>query len=87
MKNITFKSILSSKIKSGLLSVLNKEKASILAMLERKHNWGLNTLFHKDLVKDMEATVEIPILAFNKRSTKIKLQNANANNPKNILAY
>lgn len=84
---ITFRSILSSKIKSGLLSVLNKEKASMLAMLERKHNWGLNNLFHKDLVKDMEATVEIPILAFNKHSTKIKFQNANANIPKNVLAY
>ena len=59
----------------------------MLAMLERKHNWGLNNLFHKDLVKDMEANVEIPILAFNKHSTKIKLQNANAYNTKNVLAY
>lgn len=84
---ITFRNIVSSKTKSGLLSVLNNEKASMLAMLERKHNWGLNNLFHKDLVKDMEANVKIPILAFNKHSTKIKLQNANADNTKNVLAY
>jgi nucleotide-binding universal stress UspA family protein len=84
---ITFRSILSSEIKSGLISVLNNEKASMLAMLERKHNWGLNNFFHKDLVKDMEATVEIPILAFNKNSNKIKLQNANAIVSKKVLAY
>ena len=84
---ITFKSIVSSKIKSGLLSILNNEKASMLAMLERKHDWGLNNLFHKDLVKDMEATVEIPILAFNKHSAKKKLQNANVNTSNNVLVY
>jgi nucleotide-binding universal stress UspA family protein len=84
---ITFRSILSSEIKSGLISVLNNEKASMLAMLERKHNWGLNNFFHKDLVKDMEATVEIPILAFNKNSNKTKLQNANAIVSKQVLAY
>ncbi|GAA4941172.1 hypothetical protein GCM10023314_12680 [Algibacter agarivorans] len=84
---ITFRSILSSKIKLGLLSVLNNGKASMLAMLERKHGWSFSNVFHKDLVKDMEASVEIPILAFNKHSTKIKLQNTNVNNSKNKLAY
>ncbi|MEW4922651.1 universal stress protein [Algibacter sp. 2305UL17-15] len=84
---ITFRSIVSSEIKSGLLSVLNNEKASMLAMLERKHNWGLHNLFHKDLIKDMEAAIEIPILAFNKRSIKIELQNAKTYNTKNLLVF
>lgn len=72
---ITFKTIVSGKIKSGLLSVLNNEKASMLAMLERKHNWRLNNLFHKDLVKAMEATVTIPLLVFGKKNTNLKKVN------------
>jgi nucleotide-binding universal stress UspA family protein len=84
---ITFKTIASTNIKSGLLSVLNNEKASMLVMLERKHDWNLSNIIRKDIVKSMEATVEMPLLAFNKHSTKIKLQNANANNSKNELAY
>lgn len=84
---ITFRNIASTKIKSGLLSVLNNEKASMLAMLERKHDLSLNNLFHKDLVKDMEGSVKVPLLAFNKNSTKIKLQNANAASTKNVLAF
>ena len=69
---ITFRSILSSKIKTGLLSVLNNEKASMLAMLEREHDWEFNNLFHKGLVKDMEATVSIPLLVFRKKKNKFK---------------
>ena len=71
---ITFRTIASTKIKSGLLSVLNGEKASMLAMLERNQSWSFTSLFHKDLVKDMEATINIPILAFNKRTTDIELE-------------
>ncbi|MFD2724655.1 universal stress protein [Hyunsoonleella rubra] len=77
---ITFRNIASENIKSGLLSVLNNEKASLLAMLERKHEWSFSNIFHKDLVKDMEMSLKIPLLAYNKNSTK--LQNANA--PYNI---
>ena len=71
---ITFRTIASTKIKSGLLSVLNGEKPSMLAMLERNQGWSFASLFHKDLVKDMEATINIPILAFNKRTTDIALE-------------
>ena len=73
---ITFKTIASTNIKSGLLSVLNNEKASMLVMLERKHDWNLSNMFHKDLVKEIEISLKIPLLVFNNRFTK--LQNVNA---------
>ena len=69
---IIFKTIASSKVKSGLLKVLKKEQATMLAMLERKHNIGFNIFSRKDLVKDMGTTVSIPLLAFTKHSTKFK---------------
>ncbi|ULC57860.1 universal stress protein [Flaviramulus sp. BrNp1-15] len=75
---ITFRTIASGKIKSGLMSVLKKENANMLAMLERKNYNVFDSLFHKDLVKELEASVKIPLLAFNKRSTK----NENFENPK-----
>lgn len=87
-KEITFRTIASTRIKSGLLSVLDIEKASMLAMLERKHDLNFSNLFHKDLVKDMEETLRIPLLAFNKHSSK--LQNANAKlkkKDKQLLAF
>lgn len=61
---IIFKIIASGKIKSGLLSVLKKENANLLVMLERKHNSYFNLFSDKDLVKKMEASVSIPILAY-----------------------
>lgn len=69
-EEITFKTVASTKIKSGLISVIDNEKANILAMLERKHEIRLDNIFHKDLVKEMEAHVNIPILAFSKSKTK-----------------
>ena len=75
---ITFRTIASDKIKSGLMSVLKKENANMLAMLERKNYNIFDSLFHKDLVKELEASVKVPLLAFNKRSTK----NENFKNPK-----
>ncbi|MFD1614094.1 universal stress protein [Gelatiniphilus marinus] len=74
---IGFKTIASSKIKQGLVNVLNNEKANMLAMLERNRNVKLTNLFYKDLIKDMGTTVAIPILAFNK-GAKIKFNTANA---------
>ncbi|MCL5128281.1 MULTISPECIES: universal stress protein [unclassified Algibacter] len=71
-KEITFKTMAATKIKSGLVSVLDNEKASMLAMLERKHSLSLDNLFHRDLVREMEEIVTIPILAFNKHNTKLK---------------
>ena len=84
-KEITFRTIASTKIKSGLLSVLNNEKASMLAMLERKHDWTLADLLHKDLVKDMELSLKIPLLAFNKHSTKLQSKNEAFKEDKEIL--
>lgn len=84
---IVFKTIASTSIKSGLLSVLNNEKASMLAMLERKHDWSFSNIFHKDLVKDMEVSLKIPLLAFNKHSTKTQGANAKCKNDKEILSW
>ncbi|WP_142786312.1 universal stress protein [Changchengzhania lutea] len=85
---ITFRTITSVKVKSGLLSVLKKEHATMLAMLamlERKHNSGFNLFSRKDLVKDIGATVSIPLLAFSKHSTKSKKANIPGN--KKIMEY
>ena len=71
-QNMTFKTIAANKIKKGLLSVIDNENASMLAMLERKHHLSIDNLFHKDLVKDMEDTIAVPILAFNKQRTIVK---------------
>ena len=70
--DITFKTIASTKIKSGILSVIDNEKASMLAMLERKHEFRLDNPFRKDLVKEIKTTVDIPVLAFSKRNSKTK---------------
>ncbi|SFZ92334.1 Nucleotide-binding universal stress protein, UspA family [Flaviramulus basaltis] len=61
---ITFKIIASGKIQSGLLSILKRENANLLVMLERKHNNFFNLLSDNDLVKKMETSVSIPILAY-----------------------
>ncbi|GAB1858488.1 hypothetical protein MHTCC0001_33260 [Flavobacteriaceae bacterium MHTCC 0001] len=63
---IVFRTIPSKSIKSGLLRVLDNEEANLLAILERKHEWSFSNIFHKDLVKDMEMSLTIPLLAFNK---------------------
>jgi nucleotide-binding universal stress UspA family protein len=68
-KDITFKTIASTKIKSGLLSVIDNEQANMIAMLERKHELSIHNLLRKDLVKEMEANVAIPLIAFNKKSS------------------
>lgn len=86
-KDITFKTIASTKIKSGLLSVLNNEKASMLAMLERKHDWSYQSFFRKDVVKEMQDHIAIPLLAFSNNGPKTKGQNVNTLNTKNELAF
>lgn len=67
---ISFRNVVSTKIKSGLLSIVNNEKVDMLAMLERKQSLRLKNIFHKDLVKNMETTLAIPILAFSKSAKK-----------------
>ncbi|MDO7135765.1 universal stress protein [Algibacter lectus] len=70
--DMTFKTIASDKIKSGIISVINSENASMLAMLERKHEFRLDNPFRKDLVKEIKTRVDIPVIAFSKRNTKTK---------------
>lgn len=69
---IVFRTIASGNVKTGIQSVLKNENANILAMSERKQDWHFNSFFHKDLVKAMEASVAIPLLAFSKKSTNLK---------------
>ncbi|CAH8282381.1 nucleotide-binding universal stress UspA family protein [Mariniflexile fucanivorans] len=82
---ITFRTIASGKIKSGLLAFLKKENANMLVMLERTNKNSFNGLFHKDLVKELEAVVTIPVLAFNKQSAKLKV--VKTTNVKNEVTY
>lgn len=82
---ITFRTIESGKIKSGLLGFLKKENANMLVMLERTNKNSFNSLFHKDLVKELEAVVTIPVLAFNKQSANLKM--VKTTNIKNELTY
>lgn len=84
---IVFKTIASTNIKSGLLSVLNNENANVLAMLERKHEWGFSNIFHKDLVKDIEVSLKIPLLAFSKYSTKLQNENTKSKNENGIISF
>ncbi|MBP0902948.1 universal stress protein [Mariniflexile gromovii] len=76
---IAFRAIASGKIKSGLLSFVKKENANMLGMLERTNSNSFNNLFHKDLVKELEAVVSIPVLAFNKQHNKPKTSKATIN--------
>ncbi|WP_147676112.1 universal stress protein [Algibacter pacificus] len=71
-KEITFRTVASTKVKSGLLSVIDNENASMLAMLERKHHLNFDNIFHKDLVKDLEDSIAVPILAFHKGSKAVE---------------
>ncbi len=61
---ITFKIIASGKVKSGLLNTLKNEKADLLAMLERREKNNFTLFLNKDLIKEMEASVSVPLLAF-----------------------
>tara|TARA_R110002049_G_scaffold232047_2_gene404593 strand:+ start:2501 stop:3463 length:963 start_codon:yes stop_codon:yes gene_type:complete len=83
-KNIMFKTIASNKIKLGILSVLRKERATMLVMLERKHDRAFNLFSRKDLVKYMGAIVPIPLLVFNKYISKSKKLNKHSKQDKCI---
>ncbi|UKM66233.1 universal stress protein [Flavobacteriaceae bacterium GSB9] len=82
---ITFKIIASTKIKSGLLSILNMERANVLGMLERKHSWNLANAFHKDLVKDIESDISIPLLVFNAHG--LKSGNSNVTDHNGVMVH
>lgn len=48
-----------------LKTYLVKEKADLLAMLERNQKNLMKKIFHRDLVKRMESISEIPLISFN----------------------
>ncbi|MGB5820754.1 MAG: universal stress protein [Saonia sp.] len=60
-------------VESGLRNYIRKEQADMLVMLEREHSSIFDKLFHKDLVRTMEAEVSIPLLAFNKKGIPPKM--------------
>mgnify|MGYP001107614343 CR=1 FL=1 len=84
---IVFKTIASTSVKSGILSVLNYEDADMLVMLERKYEWSFSNIFQKDLVKDIEISLKIPLLAFNKQRKKLQNANAKCKNENGILSF
>ena len=84
---IVFKTIASTSVKSGILSVLNNEDADMLVMLERKHEWSFSNIFQKDLVKDIEISLKIPLLAFSKQRKKLQNANAKCKNKNGILSF
>jgi nucleotide-binding universal stress UspA family protein len=61
---ITFNTIASEDIKSGLLNAVKNEKASLVAMLERKQSHNFSLFIDKDLVQEIEESVSVPVLAF-----------------------
>ena len=64
--NITFDFIPSDDTFEELRLYLGEENADIVAMLERKNNGLIKSIFHRDLVKKMESYGKIPLLSFNK---------------------
>lgn len=61
-------------VESGLHSHIRKERADMLAMMEREHSSIYDKLFHRDLVRTMEGEVSIPLLAFNQKRIRMELK-------------
>lgn len=64
-KNLKFKIIYSDDILNTLHVFLEKNNASLIAMLERKKTGIFSKLTHGDLVKKLESYINIPLLSFN----------------------
>ena len=62
---LEFALLFSNEIYPILKLFLDEVEADLIAMLEREKKGLLKKVFHKDLVKKMEATSNIPLLSFN----------------------
>lgn len=70
---IAYSALPAQDVETGLHDYIKSEKADILVMLERKHDSIVDKLFHKDLVRKMEAEISIPLLAFNEKHIRLQL--------------
>ncbi|WP_425236496.1 universal stress protein [Ulvibacterium sp.] len=61
-------------VESGLHSLIRKERADMLVMMEREHSSIYDKLFHRDLVRTMEGEVSIPFLAFNQKRIRKEMK-------------
>lgn len=71
---LVFNMLTAEDVESGLHTCIGEEQADMLVMLEREHSGIFDKLFHKDLVRTMEAEVSIPLLAVNKKSIRLKME-------------
>jgi len=65
-KRIDFELLLSEDIFESLRMYLDEVNADLMVMLEREQKGTLKKLFHRDLVKKMEAYTKVPLLSFRK---------------------
>lgn len=64
-RNFTFDTVFNDTVYEGLRSFLKSSKANMIALMEREESGFLKKLFHKDLVKQMESKITVPMLSFN----------------------
>ncbi len=64
-EHIDIQMIFFDTVYEGLRTYIDKNKADIIALLEREDHGLLKKLFHKDLIKKMESNITIPMLSFN----------------------
>lgn len=70
-EGIDYASLVSENVFDALRIYAGDENADILVMLEHKARPFVESLFHRDLVKKMEAYGRIPLLAYNQNSLKL----------------
>ena len=72
-------------VETGLHRYIKEERADMLVMLERERLDVYDRLFHKDLVRTIEAEISIPILIFDQKN--IQLQKTEQKDVSYSLAY
>jgi nucleotide-binding universal stress UspA family protein len=71
---ISFSSKQSEDVESGIQDYIKKDMPEMLVMMERQKETFIKRVLHKDMVKNMEDEVSIPLLVFNKRRYKLDFQ-------------
>lgn len=70
-KNLEFKLLFSDDIFEYLRYYLDEVNADLVVMLERKKHGFLNKWFHRDLVKKMQSSGDMPLLSFNEANLNV----------------
>ncbi|GAA4112550.1 hypothetical protein GCM10022393_11050 [Aquimarina addita] len=68
--NIEYDVLLADDVYTKLMNFLKSMDADMVVLLEREERGLLKKLFHKDLVKQVEAHTSIPLLSFNSKNQK-----------------